>query len=157
MLFRSNYNPKTDSYFSRGPLDVLDHTSPVCGFGGKLCIDATKKLPEEGVADTDSIMTENFITYVHSQDQIKDNIKIAVILDKEFDLTDRYRNLWLLGGNVDMIRDSSFITINGNQILVLDARKKIPGTNGFNRRWPDIVESSKETKEKVEKLLSKIL
>ena len=51
-----------------------------------------------------------------------------------------------------MIRDSSYTTINNTSILVLDARKKIPGQNGFNRRWPDIVSSSKETKDNVDRL-----
>jgi 4-hydroxy-3-polyprenylbenzoate decarboxylase len=32
----------------RGPLDVLDHASRAPGFGSKMGIDATKKLPEEG-------------------------------------------------------------------------------------------------------------
>ena len=57
-----------------------------------------------------------------------------------------------MGGNVDMIRDSSFIDINGVNILVLDASKKIPGKNGFNRRWPDIVDSSSQTIEQVDRL-----
>lgn len=36
-----------DVMFSKGPLDVLDHTSDVMGYGGKMCIDATVKLPDE--------------------------------------------------------------------------------------------------------------
>jgi len=41
------YNPKTDTYFSKGPLDVLDHSSDKFAYGSKIGIDATKKLPEE--------------------------------------------------------------------------------------------------------------
>ena len=37
----------TDLVFSKGPLDVLDHSSPRFAFGSKLGIDATRKLPEE--------------------------------------------------------------------------------------------------------------
>jgi 4-hydroxy-3-polyprenylbenzoate decarboxylase len=33
---------------AEGPLDVLDHSSPNPLRGGKIGIDATKKLPEEG-------------------------------------------------------------------------------------------------------------
>ncbi|MCK7536325.1 MAG: hypothetical protein MZV63_37750 [Marinilabiliales bacterium] len=33
--------------FTRGPLDVLDHSSDTFSFGGKTGIDATEKLPEE--------------------------------------------------------------------------------------------------------------
>jgi 4-hydroxy-3-polyprenylbenzoate decarboxylase len=36
-----------DLIFSKGPLDVLDHSSDKFAFGGKIGIDATQKLPEE--------------------------------------------------------------------------------------------------------------
>lgn len=42
-----NVSVPRDVMFSKGPLDVLDHTSDIMGFGGKMCIDATRKLPEE--------------------------------------------------------------------------------------------------------------
>lgn len=43
----SNMNPATDIYFSQGPMDVLDHSCSKLGFGGKMCIDGTKKMEEE--------------------------------------------------------------------------------------------------------------
>ncbi len=42
-----NLNPATDIYFSTGPMDVLDHSCSKMGFGGKMCIDGTKKFEEE--------------------------------------------------------------------------------------------------------------
>ena len=42
-----NVNPVTDIYFSQGPMDVLDHSCSKLGFGGKMCIDGTKKMEEE--------------------------------------------------------------------------------------------------------------
>jgi len=45
-IFR-NLNPAADIYFSQGPMDVLDHSCSKLGFGGKMCIDGTKKFPEE--------------------------------------------------------------------------------------------------------------
>jgi 4-hydroxy-3-polyprenylbenzoate decarboxylase len=42
-----NLNPATDIYFSQGPMDVLDHSCSKLGFGGKMCIDGTKKWEEE--------------------------------------------------------------------------------------------------------------
>ncbi|MFH1005692.1 MAG: menaquinone biosynthesis decarboxylase [Bacteroidota bacterium] len=36
-----NVNPASDIYFSRGPMDVLDHACSEFAFGGKMCIDAT--------------------------------------------------------------------------------------------------------------------
>jgi 4-hydroxy-3-polyprenylbenzoate decarboxylase len=43
----NNINPATDIYFSQGPMDVLDHSCSKLGFGGKMCIDGTKKWDEE--------------------------------------------------------------------------------------------------------------
>jgi len=43
----NNVNPATDVYFSQGPMDVLDHSCSKLGFGGKMCIDGTKKQEEE--------------------------------------------------------------------------------------------------------------
>lgn len=43
----NNVNPATDIYFSQGPMDVLDHSCSKLGFGGKMCIDGTKKWEEE--------------------------------------------------------------------------------------------------------------
>lgn len=40
-------DPSHDITFSQGPVDVLDHSCAVMAFGGKMGIDATKKLPEE--------------------------------------------------------------------------------------------------------------
>jgi 4-hydroxy-3-polyprenylbenzoate decarboxylase len=42
-----NTRPATDIHFSMGPLDILDHSASQMAYGGKMCIDATKKLPEE--------------------------------------------------------------------------------------------------------------
>ena len=39
--------PGRDTLLTRGPIDVLDHSSRGWGFGGKLIIDATTKRPEE--------------------------------------------------------------------------------------------------------------
>ena len=46
----NNINPATDVYFSQGPMDVLDHSCSKLGFGGKMCIDGTKKWEEEMTA-----------------------------------------------------------------------------------------------------------
>lgn len=45
-MFR-HLNPATDIYFSQGPMDVLDHSCSKMGFGGKMCIDGTRKYEEE--------------------------------------------------------------------------------------------------------------
>jgi 4-hydroxy-3-polyprenylbenzoate decarboxylase len=40
-------DPKRDGFFVEGPVDQLDHTTNVPCFGGKMGVDATRKLPGE--------------------------------------------------------------------------------------------------------------
>jgi len=42
-----NVDPQQDIFFSQGPMDVLDHSCSKFAFGGKMCVDATRKFPEE--------------------------------------------------------------------------------------------------------------
>ncbi|HUX13439.1 MAG TPA: menaquinone biosynthesis decarboxylase [Spirochaetia bacterium] len=46
----NNIDPARDLEIVTGPLDALDHASPLPHFGHKLGVDATKKLPAEGHA-----------------------------------------------------------------------------------------------------------
>ena len=50
VLFRlcANTDPQRDGLLTRGPADVLDHATSEVGVGGKLGLDATRKLPGEG-------------------------------------------------------------------------------------------------------------
>jgi 4-hydroxy-3-polyprenylbenzoate decarboxylase len=50
VVFRlsNNVDWRRDVTIVEGPLDALDHSSPLPKFGGKIGIDATRKLPEEG-------------------------------------------------------------------------------------------------------------
>ena len=45
----ANWDPRRDTVIVDGPLDILDHAAPYCGAGGKMGIDATAKMPGEGV------------------------------------------------------------------------------------------------------------
>jgi 4-hydroxy-3-polyprenylbenzoate decarboxylase len=44
----TSIDPRRDVFFADGTIDELDHSSCGVGFGGKMGIDATRKLPEEG-------------------------------------------------------------------------------------------------------------
>ena len=46
-----NFSPEYDAYFSKGPLDVLDHAAANLGYGGKMGIDATLKTGAEEKPD----------------------------------------------------------------------------------------------------------
>ncbi len=53
-----NFDPEHDTYFSSGPVDVLDHSCSVMAFGGKIGIDATAKAPEESAMRNHSTSTK---------------------------------------------------------------------------------------------------
>ena len=44
----NNIDPKRDTRFTMGPMDVLDHSSRAFTYGSKMGLDATRKFPEEG-------------------------------------------------------------------------------------------------------------
>ncbi|GMT43330.1 MAG TPA: menaquinone biosynthesis decarboxylase [Deltaproteobacteria bacterium] len=46
----NNSDPVRDSFFLKGPLDALENASENALYGGKMGLDATKKLPEEGLS-----------------------------------------------------------------------------------------------------------
>ena len=48
----NNIDPKRDVFFVEGPVDTLNHASPVRDFGSKMGIDATTKWKEEGYERT---------------------------------------------------------------------------------------------------------
>lgn len=49
VMFRlcANIDPSRDVIFTKGPADVLDHATPIMGFGSKMGFDATHKWPSE--------------------------------------------------------------------------------------------------------------
>ncbi|MDR2026893.1 MAG: menaquinone biosynthesis decarboxylase [Prevotellaceae bacterium] len=131
------WNPSTDTCFSKGPLDILDHAARQPGFGGKMCIDATKKFLEETHAP------EPFAsTYVFCNE---DNIptaktKMLVIFDKGIDVSDFETCLWLAGNNIDVSYDCKI----ENNTLIVDARTKA-GRKDFLRPWPNVICMNDET------------
>jgi 4-hydroxy-3-polyprenylbenzoate decarboxylase len=44
----NHMDPKRDTVFVEGPVDVLDHAAPMMGYGSKMGIDATRKWRSEG-------------------------------------------------------------------------------------------------------------
>ncbi len=65
----NNIDPKRDTVFVEGPVDVLDHAAPMLGYGSKFGIDATRKWRSEGF-ERDwpgaIVMDENTKKYIDS-------------------------------------------------------------------------------------------
>ena len=58
----NNIDPRRDLLILDGPVDDLDHASPMANFGSKLGVDATRKWKEEGYTRTwppDIVMDES--------------------------------------------------------------------------------------------------
>lgn len=73
-----NFNPATDILLSQGPMDVLDHACTKLAFGGKMGIDATKKLEEELTdaipADTPMNLSTNILQEFPEIKQVNDRL-----------------------------------------------------------------------------------
>ncbi|MDR1172531.1 MAG: menaquinone biosynthesis decarboxylase [Bacteroidales bacterium] len=86
-LTRINFH--TDLVFGKGPLDVLDHSSPRFAFGSKLGIDATHKWPEETdspdnrkslLVSEDGDKNQKYsMVSAWNLDLLKENIPIAIL------------------------------------------------------------------------------
>jgi 4-hydroxy-3-polyprenylbenzoate decarboxylase len=164
-LARINFH--TDLVFGKGPLDVLDHSSPRFAFGSKLGIDATQKFSEETgeIGETGeieeigkaeelpiSILTvhePNFekIAALGTQllaDETLISVKVFILLDDTVDINDLDTVCWLACANIDPERDIRLADAPRQQI-VIDACMKYPKSYDFPREWPDVVTSSETT------------
>ena len=85
-----NLDPSSDIYFSQGPMDVLDHSCSKLGFGGKMCIDGTRKYEEEktenlewgiGASGFDAKIITNRFSEIHgiNDSLLKKNIPVLIV------------------------------------------------------------------------------
>ncbi|MDR1056550.1 MAG: menaquinone biosynthesis decarboxylase [Prevotellaceae bacterium] len=142
------WNPQTDTHFSKGILDVLDHAAQVMGYGGKMCIDATEKLPEELCQGKNNVQCGELIKFYHKSDKPRTNARIVITFDDNVDLTDIETCVWLAGNNIDISRDCSI----ENDMLLIDATIKHKGYKGFNRPFPNVLCSSTETIKQIDEM-----
>jgi 4-hydroxy-3-polyprenylbenzoate decarboxylase len=73
---------------------------------------------------------------------------LIIIVDHTVDVTDLFTVSWQLLSNTDPLRD---IDIVDGRILVIDGTIKAFSEGGFEGRWPNVVCSSRETIDKVDK------
>lgn len=82
----ANLNPVTDVYFSQGPMDVLDHSCSKLGFGGKMCIDGTKKWEEEMMAPLPAFLLSKDFNAAKIQSRFPEITGINETLAKEWQI-----------------------------------------------------------------------
>ena len=72
-----NVYPAEDIYFSKGPLDILDHSAAKYAFGGKIFFDATTKYTEERNSETQEVDTRKIL--INKDEKIKNFAEISDI------------------------------------------------------------------------------
>ncbi len=127
-----NRNTTIDSlFFTQGPLDILDHASSVASFGGKICIDATKKLKEEtmptpdthenvSLAEQDSVWKKEFPFVKNYTDFMKNSGISLLVLSVEKSQSFSIRHFVRSINDTTIFSDYKFILIVDQQIDIED-------------------------------------
>lgn len=174
-----NIEPERDFLISRGPLDVLDHTSNATGFGGKLAIDATDKTAEgytkqneinicniKGIKELETINTKLYETgwatlFAHIELDIDYKNASTKFVDNNSSAPLKF--MFLFDPVVDLNDISTAIWLIGSNVeptrdlliykgvAIFDCRAKRGGVNGFTRRWPNVVAMDRTTIDLVDK------
>ncbi|MBQ8543574.1 MAG: menaquinone biosynthesis decarboxylase [Alistipes sp.] len=162
---------------SEGVLDVLDHATATCGFGGKLALDLTDvdinaavtpieeprtASPVGGIRLFDTRFVESCALLLLFADESRpievdveaylrenniEGMKYVAVFDYQAMSMSASDLLWLAMANSDPRRDVKLLA--GGELL-LDARSKHPGVKDNPKRFPNVVMSSVETIEKVD-------
>ncbi|MDR2361309.1 MAG: menaquinone biosynthesis decarboxylase [Prevotellaceae bacterium] len=127
------YDPERDTYFSYGPLDVLDHAASTPAMGGKLCLDATQPDVSHVNNRQDASCDEGLFACIHKGAPIPPRARILALFDDTVDIHDRATCLWLLGNHIDVTRDCKI----AHGQLIIDATSK--AAQIVPRRWPNPV------------------
>ncbi len=157
-----------------GVYDVLDHATATCGYGGKIALDLTTVEPTadrkatvsgdislpDGVqmnlcavedwsvlllfADNEA---EVELSDIVRQNGDKIDCNFIVLFDHRAKDMNTEELLWLAAANTDPRRDVAVV----QNILVIDARVKIGGKDGYPARFPNVVTALSQTIELVDK------
>jgi 4-hydroxy-3-polyprenylbenzoate decarboxylase len=164
----NNVDPQNDIFISKGPSDVLDHSSYEYTYGGKLLIDAgnvpeTKQ--EKSYLNYDDVLFNHNGLYVVKSDFntdfetvaheiLKDSkaVKLLVIVDSIVEITDPYLLAWLTLNNIDPSEDYLIV----EDTIVLDASVKSLTKDSFKRDWPNVCINSQEAINKADKIYDSI-
>ena len=171
--------PGRDTLLLRGPIDVLDHSSRAFAYGGKLLIDGTRKLPEEGGEAPFTLRTHSALPQdpeVLDQRQWPGVWGVALKKERPFQalaLAERLLRhpesagirlllladhdtaltpeelLWAVLNNIDPERDARVMPGVEGPVLVLDGTRKLP-EEGFNRVWPERIRMDPKVRALVE-------
>ena len=159
---------RRDIIRSEGILDILDHATATCGYGGKAAADLTETdpnsdisplnisapQPSHGITPPDDFCksAEKWgaaLLFAEKGADVKgfisenglEALNFVVLLDMQAQGLDNSELLWLAAANTDPRRD---IELHGDT-LIIDARSKVGDMEGAPARFPNVVVSSAET------------
>jgi len=171
--------PGRDTLLLRGPVDVLDHSSRAFAYGGKLVIDGTRKLPEEGgeapfvpkahpgLPEDPEVLDQRQWPGLwgavlakrrpHQAWEVAERLLRApqsagirlLLLADEDTALSPEELLWYVLNNIDPERDARVMTGVEGPVLVLDGTRKLP-EEGFQRVWPERIRMDPKVKALVE-------
>ncbi|WP_244344384.1 menaquinone biosynthesis decarboxylase [Thermus thermophilus] len=171
--------PGRDTLLLRGPVDVLDHSSRAFAFGGKLVIDGTRKLPEEGgeapfvpkahpgLPEDPEVLDQRQWPGLwgavlakrrpHQAWEVAERLLRApqsagirlLLLADEDTALSPEELLWYVLNNIDPERDARVMPGVEGPVLVLDGTRKLP-EEGFQRVWPERIRMDPKVKALVE-------
>jgi 4-hydroxy-3-polyprenylbenzoate decarboxylase len=171
--------PGRDTLLLRGPLDVLDHSSRAFAFGGKLVIDGTRKLPEEGgevafaprahpeLPEDPEVLAQRQWPGLwgavlekrrpHQAWEVAERLLstpqsagVRLLLLADGDTALTPEELlWYVLNNIDPERDARVMPGAEGPVLVLDGTRKLP-EEGFQRVWPERIRMDPKVKALVE-------
>ena len=165
-----NCSPKHSVIRSEGIYDVLDHATASCGYGGKMALDLTgvtdnsaqptigQIVLPEGVTMSKALVDKwsTLLLFADSAtsvdleqiaNQAEVNCNFITLFDSRAEGFDGEDLLWLAAANTDPSRD---IALVGDKLTV-DARIKIPGEAKNPSRFPNVVTSTPDVIEAVDK------
>jgi len=167
-----NAVPGRDTLVTRGPMDVLDHSARAMGYGGKLIVDGTRKLEEEGGVVPFTPKAHLSLPALPGVGQkqwpgiwaatLQKNapgqaralaekllatpqsvgIRLLLLTDSDTRL-EADELLWAVLNNIDPERDAWVMPGAEGPVLVLDGTRKL-AEEGFARRWPPKIVMSPE-------------
>lgn len=176
--------PGRDTLVFRGPMDVLDHSSRAMGYGGKLIIDGTTKLEEEGGEVPFTPLAHRDLPALPGVRQAQwpgvwaatlektragqakalaekllatphsRGIRLLLLTDADTRL-EPDELLWAVLNNIDPERDSWVMEGASGPVLVLDGTRKL-AEEGFAREWPQKITMSPDVVRRVDERWEKL-
>lgn len=165
-----NCNPTQAIIRGEGIYDVLDHATTTCGYGGKMALDLTRvtesnasptisniTLPE-GVTISTTLVEKWSVLLLFADNALNIDLsaiaaqegvgcKCIALFDSRAEGFEAEDLLWIAAANTDPRRD---IALHAGKVTV-DARVKIPGVEGNPARFPNVVTSTPEVIEAVDR------